>query len=118
MTTITKKTTLLAHLGPKLTKLYPSGEFEKTGIVSKTNATQIEGEGLETATVKMTYVDSGDVTHTDVVVPAGEIAATDTVIVISDGYWAEFGPTFKSGTTVTFKVTNADGTSSISGIVE
>jgi len=110
--------TAVAPPGPTLTKTYPSGEFEKVGVVSKTNASQIEGEGLETATVKVTYTDSASTVHTDVAVPSAEIAATDEVIVISDAFWAEIGPTLKSGTSVTFKVTVGGGTSAISGTVE
>jgi len=119
MTTITKKTTLLARPVPTLTKVYPTNEPTKVGIVAHAAPVTLEGTDLDkTSSVAVDYIDRDDMPQEDVHILSDECLHEATSIKINGVGWTETSQCFKPGSAVTFKVTGPAGTVTINATAE
>ena len=115
---ITKKTRLLAKPVPILTKVYPTNEPEKVGIVAHSKPLTLEGANLDRTTfVKVNYLDRDDMPQESSIL-SEECLHEANSIKINGAVWEDISQGFKPGSAVTFEVGGFTGTATISGTVE
>ena len=116
--TVTKKTRLLAKPTPMLTKVYPTNEPAKVGIVAHCKPLTLEGANLgRTTFVKVNYFDRDDMPQESNIL-AEECLHEANAIKINGPIWEDISQGFKPGSAVTFEVGGFTGTATISGTVE
>ena len=116
--TITKKTRILSNPVPLLTKVYPTSEPGKIGIVAHRKPLTLEGANLNRTTfVKVNYCDRDDMSQESNIL-AEECLHEANSIKINGPVWEDLSQCFKPGSAVTFEVCGLSGTATISATAE